>query len=161
MDSTSARRSSRTLVGEDLDVRIGIRVADRHDVELPRVGQRANSEGLVSEEVQQREHLDQPRTGEVAAALCGPGRSALTTFTRCRTMSLSIAPRTSLLWNIVPSDGRPIAFRLAVSAAICRSLRLRIGDPKRKGDDHLADQISPVLHRNGPGAAKWARRSAG
>ena len=52
----------------------------------------------------------------------GPGRSALTTFTRCRMMSLSITPRTSLLWNIVPNDGRLIALRLAVSTAICSSL---------------------------------------
>ena len=37
---------------EDVDVEIGIRIGDRHDVELPRVGQCANSEGLVPQEVQ-------------------------------------------------------------------------------------------------------------
>ena len=37
---------------EDVDVGIGIRIGDRHDVELPRVGQCANSKGLVPQEVQ-------------------------------------------------------------------------------------------------------------
>ena len=56
------------------------------------------------------------------SGVCGPGKSALTAFTAAARW-LSIAPRRSLLRTIVPSDGRPIAFRLAVSTAICRSLR--------------------------------------
>ena len=51
--------------GEDIDVGICIRIGDRHDVELPCVGQGANSKRLVPKEVQQREHLDQLRAGEV------------------------------------------------------------------------------------------------
>jgi hypothetical protein len=58
VDSTSTRRSSLALAREDIDVGIGIRVAHRHDVELPRVGQRANPKRLVPDEIQQRKHLD-------------------------------------------------------------------------------------------------------
>ena len=51
--------------GEDLDVGVGVGVANGHDVELSCVGQRADPEGNVPHEVQQREHVEQLRAGEV------------------------------------------------------------------------------------------------
>ena len=117
--------------GEGIDVGIGVRVADRHDVELPRVGQRAN-EGLVTDKIQQRKHLNQPRAGEVER-VCGPGRSALTTFTRCRMMSLSIAPADEPA--VEHGAQRRTADRLALGGLHGDLLEplARIGDPEEPG----------------------------
>jgi hypothetical protein len=100
-----------------------------HDVELPRVGQGADSEGLGAEEVQQREYLIQLRAREVER-LCRAGQVSAHDVPRCRTMSLSIGPGRSLLWNMVPREGRSIAFRFAVSAAMWRSFRLGSAIPR-------------------------------
>ena len=88
VDSTSTRKSSRAR-GEDIDVGIGIRVADRHDVELPRIGQRPNSEDSLPTRFSSGNTSISGAPAKYSG-VCGPCRSALTTFTRCRTMSLSI-----------------------------------------------------------------------
>src|SRR5215208_425967 len=71
IDRRASRRSGKRVQliphasSEDIDVGVRVLIGDYADVERSGVGERADTERHVADEVQQREHIEQPRPGEV------------------------------------------------------------------------------------------------
>src|SRR5215212_9577546 len=71
IDRRASRRSGKRVQlipharSEDIDVGVRVLIGDYADVERSGVGERADTERHVADEVQQRKHIEQPRPGEV------------------------------------------------------------------------------------------------
>src|SRR6266545_6616524 len=133
---------------EDLDVGVGVFVGDGHDVELSRVRKRADTEGLLPDERQHREHLEQPGSRKVERCLwtreVGAGHVHALTVDELHDRPAGDSPSDSAVEKDPQVRMTP---RLALRG-LGRDLAepaSRIGLTDGEWDDHLADQVPPRI----------------
>src|SRR6266498_2420413 len=132
----------------DLHFGLGVFVGDGHDVELSRVRKRADTEGLLPDERQHREHLEQPGSRKVERCLwtreVGAGHVHALTVDELHDRPAGDSPSDSAVEEDPQVRVTP---RLALRG-LGRDLAepaSRIGLTDGEWDDHLADQVPPRI----------------